>query len=273
MKVTIDRREVRDFVRASPDLERLMMLGWRSGLKGVESMTPAELKAGVQGRGFLPEGTETPSIDDLLPLEAESDTHWAIRRAATEVQTERALRFIRYQGLVLPEGVPGQPPALPDALGALKGILGGVDEAQPDPLLEKARGVAGRGRRGMVVTSLEIAADVSAVRVEATLWTRSGANHWEPSLRQGATLRTDDIKPGAGDDLANDPQVKSIFEMVEGLGLGGIDPALKQRSLAIGSATRQALHDAQGALDRQVQDAALPVGEAPAAPLPRRPAP
>ena len=263
MVVSIDRREVKQITKSTPDLERLLSLGWRSGLKDVEGMTPAELKTAVQGRGFLAEGGEEPSLDDLLPLAPESDERWGIRRAATEVTAERSLRFVRYQGLLMPEGVPGQAPAAQDALGALKGLLGG-GEAAEDPLIAKAKTVADRGRRGMVVTSLEIALDASAVQVESTLWVRSGQDRWDPAVRRPAQVRTDDLKPGAGEELIADPQVKAVFEMVEGLGLGGIDPDLKRRSLGVGAATRLALHQAQSALDGDIQAAALPIGEAPA---------
>ena len=47
-----------------------------------------------------------------------------------------------------------------------------------------------------------------------------------------------DLPANAGDGLADDPQVKAVFGVVESLGLGEVPPELKRRSLNMGAATR-----------------------------------
>ena len=114
---------------------------------------------------------------------------------------------------------------------------------------------------GVVLTRLEIAPDFATVRVEAALLVRFGKEGWKVATNRPSTIRPDDLKPEAGEELAADPQVMAAFKVVEGLGLGQIDPELKQRSLKVGAATRRALHEAQAALDADVRSWALPVGE------------
>ena len=263
MFVTLERREVKAIARRQPDQARLLRLGWRCNFPKAEEMPPADLKAAVEGRGFLAVGAEPVRLDDLLPITPEPDPQWLAHRAATEVVQEPALRYIRYQGLLLPEGQPGVPPAAADALGALKGLLGGDQPEDPMPAI--TRKAEDRGRIGLVVTALETAADFSAVKVEATLWVRSGPNQWRPVDARPATIRPDELKPEAGEELAADPQVQAAFRIVEGLGLGQVDPGLKERGLKVGAASRRALHMAQGALDRDLQEWALPIGDAPKA--------
>jgi len=259
MQLTIDIREVKSIGHSGR--RRLLLLGWRCGLDGTEEMAPADLKAAVEGRGFLVDGTEPVTLDDLLPMTAEPEDRWLARRAATEVVYEPGLRFIRYQGLVLPEGEVGAAPDALGALGAIKGLLG--DQPAEDPMLGKAREVAARGRVGLVETALEMAADFTEVKVVSTLWVRHGRDDWKGVDKRPATVRPDELKPEAGEELAADPQVKAAFGIVEGLGLGAVDPGLKGRSLKVGAASRRALHQAQGALDADLQEWALPVGDAP----------
>ena len=75
----------------------------------------------------------------------------------------------------------------------------------------------------------------------------------------------------AGADIADDPQVKAFFGVVESLGIGQIPPELKQRTLNMGAATRKALGQARDALDQELKATALsldPVGERPNPPRP-----
>ncbi|HWE36064.1 MAG TPA: hypothetical protein VG406_05775 [Isosphaeraceae bacterium] len=276
MLVTLNRSDVRRVKRAPKDAARLLRLGWRTGLKEVESLPIEDLSSALEGRGFSPRGTDPAPIDDLVPVLAEPEARWLARRAATEVVNDKDLGFIRYQGLVLPDVEGGAPPDAMNALGALKGLLDG--EEPTDPLPAKLKGVADRGRIGAIVTALEMAPDLATVKVEATLWVRVGPERWVLALARPAVVRPDDLKPDAGAELAADPQVKGAFSLIEGLGLGQIDPELKRRSLRIGAATRQALHAARGGLDEGLAGLAFPVTDLPRAdPKPRpaadRPAP
>ena len=54
------------------------------------------------------------------------------------------------------------------------------DEPPVDPLAAKLSQVARQGRTGALVTGLDISVDTGSIRVETTLWVRSGADQWAP---------------------------------------------------------------------------------------------
>ena len=245
---------------------RVLRLAWASGIREPESMSLAELTDAVESRGFIVAPKAQPaSLDRLLPPAPETDAVWLARRAATEIALDTGLRFLRYQDSVLPDMGPGQQapnlnPAM--ALSEFKRLLdpNGAQD-RPDPLAEKLQAVAGRGRIGAVVTRLVIAPDFGGVTVETTFWVRATGGRWVAYGSRASTVRADDLNPDEGGDLAQDPQVKAAFGMVENLGLGTIPPELKQRSLRIGAATQKALGDARSEFNRDLEALMLPVLE------------
>jgi hypothetical protein len=112
-----------------------------------------------------------------------------------------------------------------------------------------------------VVTRLAIAPDMSGVTVETTLWVRGGGDRWMPFGSRTATVRPDELRPEAGRDIAEDPQVQGAFRMVEMLGLGSIPQEYKERSLRIGAATQKALDTARSAFNQDLDTLTLPVLE------------
>ena len=258
MVVKLGRAEVKAIDRKPRRANRMLRLGWLSNLPDVEAMPRDDLARGLDGRGFDPNATSPVAIDSLLPTQPETDAQWLVRRAATEVSNDPGGRLLRYQGLILPEPAAGEaPPAgasLAAALGSLKELLG---EAPVDPLPGKLRERAGQGRVGAVVTRLDLSPDFSTVAVETALWVRAGGDRWVPALVRSSTVRPDDLPANAGDGLADDPQVKAAFGVVEALGLGEVPADLKRRSLNMGAATRKALGQARGALDQELNSAAL----------------
>ena len=96
-----------------------------------------------------------------------------------------------------------------------------------------------------------LAPDLSTAAVEATLWVRGG-ERWVPAIVRSSNVRPDDLPAGATDGLAEDPQVKAAFGVVEALGLGEVPPELKKRSLGMGAATRKALGEAKRGPTRTV---------------------
>jgi hypothetical protein len=266
--VRLPRGEIRDLTRRTAAANRLLRLAWLSGVREPEAMSADQLTDAVESRGFLLDvkGPARPvPLDRLLPPAPESESLWLARRAATEIALDTGLRFLRYQDLVIPDPGPGQQvpafsPAM--ALSEIKRLLD-PDGAQgrPDPLAEKLQSVADRGRIGAVVTRLEIAPDLGGVAIETTFWVRAPGGRWVVYGSRAATVRADDLKPDAGGDLAEDPQVKGAFGIVESLGLGAIPPELKQRSLRIGAATQKALGDARSKFNQDLEALMLPVLE------------
>ena len=255
MRVSLSRREVRRVVRRPKWATRLLLLGWKAGVEGVESMPRDALREALAGRGIAPNDRSPVTVDDLLLRPSESEASWRLRRAATEVAQEPGLWFVRAHGLVLPEGDPHGPGAaafaLTDLVNGLAGAPGG------DPLAARAREVAARGRIGLVVTGMETAPDLSSVQVEATLWVRTGPDRWEPAISRRATVRPGDLPPDAGAPLAADPQVDAAFRLVEGLGLGEVSGEMKRVALNVGAAVRRANGLARSALGREIDAMAI----------------
>src|SRR5262249_60270899 len=84
-------------------------------------------------------------------------------------------------------GLPGGV-GLSTATSELKRLLELDQDERKDPLLEKLKAVAEKGRAGAVVTSLQIAPDMSNVTVESALWIRVGGK-WAPFGSRTATAR------------------------------------------------------------------------------------
>jgi hypothetical protein len=261
--VKLNRGDARSVSRAPKGLTRLIRLGWTSGFADPETLSVADLKNALEGRGFDLTSTRPVSIDALLPLQPESDAAWLVRRAATEVSFDSGLRFVRHAGLVLPEPASGQPLAPGTglmAISALKDLLG---DNPVDPLTARLREVSARGKVGAVVTKLDVAPDFATVSVEMTLWVRQAGERWIAAGSRSARVRPDELAPDAGNDLADDPQVALAFQAIEAIGLGSIPRDLKQRSLNIGAATRRALGQARTLAEADLSTLALPVRDQP----------
>jgi len=266
LRVRLPRNEVRGIERRPAPVERLLRLAWLCDLPDPESMPLDELKDALEGRGYAVDARgQTPpaALDRLLPPTPESDSTWLARRAATELAVDTGLRFIRFQDTVIPDPGAGQPlgdMGLSTAVSELKRLFD-LDQGQrADPLAEKLKAVAARGRVGALVTRLAIEPDLSSVTVESTLWIRGG-EQWFVFGSRNAAVRPDDLGQEAGKNLEADPQVQGAFRIAELLGLGAIPPDVKQRSLRIGAATEKALGMARSAFNQDLDALALPVLE------------
>jgi hypothetical protein len=267
-RVRLARTEVRGMERRPAAVQRLLKLGWLCELPEPESMPVKQLKDALEGRGYAVDGggpAQPVVIDRLLPPTPETEATWLARRAATELLIDSDLRFLRYQDVLVPDAGAGaaQPLSAVGLTTALSGIkrLLDLDQERTDPLVEKLKAIAARGRIGALVTRLEIQPDMSGVTVECTLWVRTTAERWVPSGSRSATVRSDDVRPDAGKDLAADPQVQSAFKVVEMLGLGAIPADIKDRSLRIGATTEKALGMARDACNQDLEHLVLPVLE------------
>ena len=196
-------------------------------------------------------------IDSLLPVPIETENRWRARRAATEVQQDRGLRFLQAQGMVLPEPTPGAAADPKDLLaGLLKSQLGG--NGNGDGLSGPMKTVSDRGRVGLILTRLDTDEDLAGVKLEVSLYVRTGRDHWEGAAHRTSHVRANEVKPGDGANIAEDPQVKSIFQGIEGLGIE-IPAELKQNSLMIGAATQKAIAQARTAIQPDLDALALPL--------------
>jgi hypothetical protein len=257
--VELDRSTIRNLIRRNDDEKRMLRQSWIGSIADSETRPVDDLKRLLEGRGFPQSEIDPASIDDLLPLPVESGNHWLARRAATEVRYDKGLKFVQHLGLLLPEDADAANLNIADvAGGAIKALLG---EPQADPLVLKCREIAGRGKVGMVLTRLDLGNDLQAATVESTLFVRTGPDRWEPAIRRPATVRLDQVGDAQRQGIAADPQVKQVFKVFEGLGLGAAGDQLQQTGINVGAATRQALGQAQSALGADLDSLALPIGE------------
>jgi hypothetical protein len=259
LAVSLNRAEIRKLTPRPTATGRLLRLAWRVNLETAESEPIDDLKAALEGRGYDPNGTTPVVVDDLLPIPDENEAHWRLRRAATEVANESALRFVRHASLVLPESATANDPGVGlDAIGsAIKSILG--DEPAVDPLAARLAQVARSGRIGAVVTRMDIALESNMIRVESTLWVRVASDRWEPLITRPASVRLDEANSDEAAVVAGDPQVKVILGAVDSLGLGDLAPTLKNA----GAATKRALGLARSELQQELDARVLPVTAGP----------
>jgi hypothetical protein len=259
MAVSLNRTEISGMTRRPAATSRLLRLGWRINGDAVESQPVEDLKATLEGRGFDPNSATPAVIDDLLPIPLETDAHWKLRRAATEIANEPALRFIRHGPLVLAENATTNDAGMGlDALGGIvKSLLG--DEPPVDPLAAKLSQIARTGRTGALVTRLDISAENGSIRIETTLWVRSGGDQWGPAVSRASNVRIDEAKPDEANVVGADPQVKAILGVVESLGLGDLGPTLKNA----GAATKSAMGSARTEFQKDLDTLVLPVTTGP----------
>ncbi len=253
MMVAVDRRQVSKTERRPDSLARLQRLAWRSNLPDPESLSLEDLKGALEARNVLTTGDAPVAIDDLLPLPLESEPQWRLKRAATEVQNDKALWFALHEGALIPEGAGAQPMSLmgllPDALRSLTS-----DGPPPDPVPAKLKSLAAAGAAGAVITRLNFLPEFAGVQVDSALWVRvgDGPDDWRIGLKASSVVRSEDARGAAQEAVKNDPQVQGLFNTIEGLGLGEIPADLKQRALAIGAATQQGTTRAKGSLNEQL---------------------
>jgi hypothetical protein len=262
MIVRLSRSDVKSVERRGMSAARALRLGWQFGFKDAESMPLDDLKDAIAGRGMTVAGESPISLDALLPQGLEPDAQWLIRRAATEVLHDEGLRFVRYGNTVLAEpGLRQAPdPAAATTLVAdtLKDFLGGTTS---DPLQGKLKEVAARGRVGAMVTKLDMAPDMSSVTVESSLWVRGPNGAWTRAATRSGTLRTGDVAPGAVDAVADDPQVKAAFGLIDSVGLFQVTEEMKRKSLTVGATTKRALGLARSALAKDISTLAIPLDD------------
>ena len=269
MAVKLGPGEAHTIAHAPKGSGGLLKQAWVAAFKNPETLGADDLREALKGRGYDPSSGADVPLDRLLPLAAETDLAWLTRRAATEVAHDPGLRFVRHQGIVLPdtsrEGAAGAL-QIADALPGIAALLTG--ETAADPLQSRLKAVAASGRVGAMVTSQDVSPDFSGVKVEATLWVRTGGDRWTPAGSRSATVNPAELGQGAGKELEADPQVAQVFRLFEGVLMKEVPQGFKNKALGVGAATRKALGIVASGAEADLSRLAFPVldaeGEAPA---------
>jgi hypothetical protein len=183
--------------------------------------------------------------------------------AAVDVRMDAATRLIQSGSTVIDES------AEPDLSLLLNSMLGGnvqsllgelLNEGQPrqpaappnDTLPEAARRVADQKKHSTVVLSgfdFDIAA--GSATVTRRLFHKDKNGQWKLLLTSRETSTAADVKPGQVEAIENDPQVKEIAGLVEGLGLGG---GQFSNALQMGAVVQNALGETNQKFEATIQD-------------------
>lgn len=260
MLVRLGRSDAKRVDRRGMSAARALRMGWLLGFKDVETTPLDELKNAISARGMSTTGTAPIPLDSLLPPASETEDQWLLRRAATEAIHDDGLRFLRYGNVMLAEPVPGQPIDPAQAATALQDALRDVlGTTAVDPLPGRLQSVSAKGKVGTLVTRLELAPDLGSVTVESALYVRTASGGWTKGPWRAGTIRVGDVAPGAAEAVADDPQVKAAFGMVDSIAPGMVTPEMKRKGLDVGATTKRALGLARSALSRDLSALALPL--------------
>ena len=201
----------------------------------------------------------------LTPPQATNDDQKNLEQilAAVDVRMNAASRLIQTGSTVIDES------AEPDLSLLLSSMLGGnvqsllgelLNEGQPrqpdappnDTLPDAARRVADTKKHSTVVlSSFDFDIATGSATVTRRLFHKGNNGQWQLLLASRETSTAADVKPGQVEAIQNDPQVKEIAGLVEGLGLGS---GQFSNALQMGAVVQNALGDANQNFDETIQD-------------------
>lgn len=183
--------------------------------------------------------------------------------SAVDIRTNTASRLIQTGSTVVDES------AEPDLSLLLNSMLGGnvqsllgelLNEGQPqqpqtppnDTLPAAASRIADSKNHSTVVLSgFEFDINSGSATVTRRLFRKSENGQWRLLLSSRETSTAADVKPGQVEAIENDPQVKEIAGLVEGLGLGG---GQFSNALQMGAVVQNALGEANQKFEETIQD-------------------
>ena len=183
--------------------------------------------------------------------------------AAVDVRLNAASRLIQTGSTVVDES------AEPDLSLLLNSMLGGnvqsllgelLNEGQPgksasppnDTLPDAARRVADTMKHSTVVlSSFDFDIAMGSATVTRRLFHKGKNGQWKLLLASRETSTAADVKPGQIEAIEDDPQVKEIAGLMEGLGLG--DGQLSN-ALQMGAVVQNALSEANQKFESTLQD-------------------
>ena len=201
----------------------------------------------------------------LTPPQATNDDQKNLELilAAVDVRMNSASRLIQTGSTVIDES------AEPDLSLLLNSMLGGnvqsllgelLNEGQPrqpeappnDTLPDAARRAADTKKHSTVVLSgFDFDLATGSATVTRRLFRKGENGQWRLLLSSRETSTTADVKPGQVEAIENDPQVKEIAGLVEGLGLGG---GQFPNALQMGAVVQNALGEANQNFEETIQD-------------------
>ena len=102
-----------------------------------------------------------------------------------------------------------------------------------------------------MLSGFEFDINSGSATVTRRLFRKSENGQWRLLLSSRETSTAADVKPGQVEAIENDPQVKEIAGLVEGLGLGG---GQFSNALQMGAVVQNALGEANQKFEETIQD-------------------
>ncbi len=257
--VELTQPEYRELVIQPPDRRKVAGLAFQHELDAVNITPASQLKKQLVEAGVDIESEEVDLSKEVAATVTESDRQWSARRAIVE----HVLRAqIEFQGT---GSVFVRKSETPDASALIAQMMGGGLGSDPisqigaelglpefkkredrsDGWWKRSAEQAERdGFRGVTITRLEQNALSSIVRVETHFFAMEKPGEWFRVANFVGSANTAEVDAEKVKRIAEDPQVKSILDTLQGIGLA--NQSLIDQALRHGAATDKALQDASG---------------------------
>ena len=108
-----------------------------------------------------------------------------------------------------------------------------------------------------------MAPDMGSVTVESSLYVLLPGFRWTKAGSRAATVRSHDVGPGAVAAIEGDPQVQSLFRMVDSMGLGQLSADMKRKGLTVGARPAARCRVVPGRRQPRPRGVALPLDNRP----------
>lgn len=256
--LVIPANQIRRGQFQKPDARHILGLAWERELEEPEEQSRTRLVQKLE-KLMVDVKSALPDLTDRIPSQPQDEQAWAARVAVVEYSILGKPHFQGAGGMLVRDDPGQQRPGLEELL---TGMLGEGLESQLAELLgdgsksgaardtaqdEKSRQAvkkataeaAEEGATGARITQLN--QDIGRKRVSVTgqFWVRLDGGEWRAAWRQSAMVDASRADPKQQAELADDPQIKEITDMIKKLGLplgqGALDLALQ-----FGIATKQA---------------------------------
>lgn len=243
---------------------QVAVVSWSEKLDDVERREVRDLLAELRKNGIDNPADEAVSLSDRVPPMAESDDSWAARRAIVDYHFGTKLDFQGMGGALFRTGAGAKPlnlaQVLPQLIQSQLGGLNSIGEILGEPgfgpakpktadkedELKTAIETAEReGASGFRVTQLEMNMPRQRIYVSQKFLAQMPNGSWQTIWQKTISEDASKARPEAQKQIENDPQVKQVFKLLEGL--GGAAGGKLNLAMQFGGATMAA----QKAADRQ----------------------
>ena len=248
----------RDVFSQPADRRKIAGLAFQNDLDAVTTTPVSQLRKKLVELGVEVE-TEVVNLSSEVEATGETDRQWAARKAIVEFALRKQLEFQGTGSMLI------RKTETPDASALIAQMLGGglgedpitqlgaelglpefkKPKEQRDGWWIRATEEAERdGFCGVSITRLNQSALSSTVTVETYFFAMEKPRSWFQVVRFSAQASASDQTEEQLKRIREDPQVKSVLETLQGLGLG--NQGLVDQALGHGAATQKALQDAAG---------------------------